>query len=355
VRILHVDPAPTWRGGERQVHLLARSLQRRGVDSVVVAAPDGPLAQRAAADGLRVVPCAMRSDLDPAATRTVIGAIRHERPDVIHLHTARAHAVGGLAARLAGAGPILVTRRLELPPRGLFGRWKYAALADHYIAISGAVEASLRRGGVGAGRITRIPSGVELPSGDPVPPPADGEWVVGTLAAMTPQKDPRTWVRTVARVAEADPGIRFVWAGEGELRGVLEGAIRDAALGDRVEILPFQVDPEPVWRRLQAFFLPSAFEALGTVLLDALARGLPVVATRVGGIPEVVRDGSEGLLADPGDDVALSTALLRLRNDPGLAGRLGRSGRQRAAGFEIGGIVDRIASLYARLLGEARR
>lgn len=337
------------------MHLLARSLQRRGVDSVVVAAPGSPLAERAAADGLRVIPCAMRGDLDPAAVRATLGVIRRERPDVIHLHTARAHAVGGLAARLAGAGPILVTRRLELPPRGLLGRWKYAALADHYIAISEAVEASLRRGGVGAGRITRIPSGVVLPTGDPAPPAANGAFLVGTLAAMTPQKDPETWVRAAARVAKADPTVRFLWAGEGELRGLLEGAIRDAALGDRVEILPFQADPEPVWRRLQAFFLPSAFEALGTVLLDAMARTLPIVATRVGGIPEVVRDGSEGLLADPGDDVALSTALLRLRSDPELAGRLGRAGRQRAAGFEIGGIVDRIASLYARLAAGAAR
>jgi glycosyltransferase involved in cell wall biosynthesis len=351
VKILHVDPAPTWRGGERQVHLLASHLERRGVRNTLVAAPGAPLAVRAAESGLRVRTCRMRGDADVFAVWRLGAMLRSERPDVVHLHTARAHAVVGLAARLAGFRPVVVTRRLELPVRGAAGRWKYRALADHYVAISDAVAASLRAAGVPARRISLVPSGVEIPP-ESRPPAAGTGFVVGTLAAMTAQKDPDTWVRAAARAARADPGIRFAWAGEGELRPRLEGAIRATGVADRLELLPFQEDPEPFWRRLSAFFLPSAFEALGTVLLDAMARGLPVVATRVGGIPEVVRDGCEGLLARPGDDVALSAAILRLRAEPALAGRLGAAGRARAGEFEIGGVVDRIVALYETLLRE---
>jgi len=322
------------------------------VRSVLAARPDGPLARRSAAAGVRVADGTMRGDLDPAAVRRLVRLIRAERPDVIHLHTARAHAVGGLAARIAGAGPVVVTRRLELPVRGWAGRWKYRALADHYVAISGAVEASLRAAGIASERITRIPSGVELPPDREREAPS--EWVAGTLAAMTPQKDPDTWVRAATRAARADPGLRFAWAGDGELRTRLEGAIAGTEVRARLEVLPFLEDPEPFWSRLSVFFLLSAFEALGTVLLDAMARRLPVVATRVGGIPEVVRDGREGLLAPPGDDVALSAALLRLRSEPELARRLGDAGRERAAAFEIGGIVDRVIELYERLLRERR-
>lgn len=349
MKVLHVDPAPSWRGGERQVFLLARGLARRGVDSRVVAAPRSPLARRCADAGLPIIECPMRGDLDLPAIARMRSILKRERADLLHLHTSRAHGVGGLAARWAGVAPVLVTRRLELAPPHALARWKYRSLADHYVAISDAVRASVVAAGVPPERLSLIPSGVELPQ-SPAGDPPETRWTVGTLAAFTPQKDPETWIRTVIRTANAEPEMQFVWAGDGELRGRVEGAMRDAGIADRVEIQPFLEDPEPVWRRLHAFFLPSAFEALGTVLLDAMARRLPIVASRVGGIPEVVRDGREGLLADSGDDRAMSDALLRLRHENGLARTLGAAGGERARDFEIGGIVDRILELYKTLI-----
>ncbi len=356
MKVLHVDPADGWRGGERQVRLLARGLGRRGLRNVVVAAPGSPLARHAREDGIDVHEIRMRGDVDPAAIVALRNCIAREKPDVLHLHTARAHAVGGLAARGAGARPrVLVTRRVELVTRGPFGRWKYRRLGDHYVAISRAVLDSLRAAGVPPERITLIPSGVELPESPSGPAGRPGEWVVGTLAAFTPQKDPDTWTRAAVRLARKVPDVRFVWAGTGELRPRVEGAIREAGLSTKVELPGFLADPEPVWRRLDAFFLPSAFEALGTVILDAMARALPVVATRVGGIPEVVRDGVEGLLAEPGDDAGLAEALRRLKDEPDLAARLGAAGRRRAEDFDIEGIVDRILELYERQLAGVPR
>ena len=115
----------------------------------------------------------------------------------------------------------------------------------------------------------------------------------------------------------------------------------------------FLADPErDFWPEIDVFFLPSAFEALGTVFLDALARGIPVVATTVGGIPEFVRTDREGLLAAPGDADALAKALGRLRGDPTAAREMGEAGRERARAFEIGGIVSDIVSLYEKLQGQ---
>jgi glycosyltransferase involved in cell wall biosynthesis len=123
-----------------------------------------------------------------------------------------------------------------------------------------------------------------------------------------------------------------------------------------VSLPGFLDDPDrDFWPGIDVLFLPSAFEALGTVLLDALARGIPVVATSVGGIPEIVRSGREGLLADAGDSPALARALARLRGDPEEARRMGRAGRERARAFEIGGVVDETVALYGRLAGGGAR
>jgi glycosyltransferase involved in cell wall biosynthesis len=349
VRILHVDPAKTWRGGERQVFLLARELQRRGHATRVVCHPRGALRERLEREGVPSSPLPIAGDLDlPAALRTA--RLLHEhRPDVLHLHTARAHGACGLGARLVGFRPVLVTRRVELPVHGgWLGRRKYARLADHFVAISGAVEESLVRAGVPRERVDRIPSGVEIPEQRARADSAGRAWTVGTLGAFTAQKDPDTWLAAVVRAARELPEARFVWAGEGELRARVEVGVRQAGLSGRVE-LPGFVDPDTVWPRIDVLFLPSAFEALGTVILDALARGVPVVATAVGGVPEVVCHEREALLAARGDDDALAGELVRLARDPALARRLGEAGRTRAQHFEIGKVVDRIVDLYGRL------
>ena len=352
IRVLHVDPATTWRGGERQVLLLARGLTADGLENVLAVDPEGELSRRAAASGLRTVAFRARGDVDPSAVARGIRLLRDVRPDVLHLHTARAHGAGGLAARCARFHPVVVTRRVELPVRGPFGRFKYLRLADHYVAISGAVERSLLDAGVESTRITRIPSGVE-PVAEARARIPGAPWTIGTLAAFTLQKDPATWALTVRLVCAEEAAVRFVWAGDGELRGQTEVAVRDAGLGGRVELPGFLEDPEAFWRNVDVFFLPSAFEAMGTVLLDAMARGIPIVATRVGGIPEVVRHDREGLLAERGDAAGLAAALLALTRDVARARSLGEAGRRRSLEFDVTETSRRTRALYERLVAGA--
>jgi glycosyltransferase involved in cell wall biosynthesis len=356
MRTLHVDPAPHWRGGERQVFLLTRELVRRGDETVLAAAPGSPLLKRARDAGIPVEPVAVPSDLAPAGVTRLARLLRQLRPDLLHLHTARAHAAGGLAARLCRFHPVLVTRRLELPARSLPSRWKYRLLADHYIAISRAVADALDANGVPRERVTRIPSGIELPKPDDAAPQiGERPLLVGTLAAFTRQKGPEAWFATVDEVCRRDSRVRFVWAGEGELARWLQVRLERAGHAERVSFPGFSADPESFWRSIRVFFLPSAFEALGTVFLDAMARGIPVVATRVGGIPEIIEHGREGLLADAGDIPSLAAAVLRLVHDEEEARRCGRAGRQRANEFAIEGIVDRIQKLYGVLLEQTRK
>jgi len=358
MRILHVDPATTWRGGERQVFLLARELVRRGHECCVAAAKDAPLAVECARAGLRVEPIAIRGDLDLVAVSRLAQSIRRERPDVLHLHTARAHAAGGLAARLTRFHPVVVTRRVELPVRGPFSRWKYHTLADHFIAISGEVQRTLERAGIPPEHITRIPSGIEIPpppsptaaGGLPAPGSKGARRTVGTLAAFTKQKDPSTWISTAILVCRQRPDVDFLWLGEGPFRRTLQEIVLGENLGTQIQLPGFQQDLTEFWRRIDVFFLPSRFEALGTSMLDALAREIPVVASEVGGIPEVVRQGREGILVRPRDAEGFVHAITSLLDDPERARALGKAGRERALEFEIGPLAARIEALYEALV-----
>ncbi len=297
-----------------------------------------------------MLPLAMAGDLDVRAIVSLVRLLRRDPPHLLHLHTARAHAVGGIAARIVGVRPTIVTRRVELTPRGAVSRWKYRRLGDHFVAISDAVARSLQEAGVPAPRITRIPSGIEIPE-DPPPKsrPGPGRAVVGTLGAFTEQKDPSTWIDVARKVLARRGDVDFVWWGEGPLRRSLQEIVKRENLGTRIDLPGFHEELDPFWRRCDVFFLPSKFEALGTVLLDAMARGIPVVASRVGGIPEIVRAGREGTLLEHGDAPGFADAIDALLDDPVRARMLGDAGRERARAFDIRDVVDRLEELYARL------
>jgi len=146
--VLHLDSGREWRGGQRQVFLLALAQRERGDEPLVVAAPHAPLAGRLMTQGVASATVAMRGDWDVLAMRRVRRLISRWRPDIVHAHDARAHAIA-LGALVGLATPLIVTRRVPYPPTGWI---KYGSRVAHFIAISRAVADALRRSGVGAER-----------------------------------------------------------------------------------------------------------------------------------------------------------------------------------------------------------
>jgi glycosyltransferase involved in cell wall biosynthesis len=169
------------------------------------------------------------------------------------------------------------------------------------------------------------------------------------LAAFTGQKDPSTWISAAIRVCRKHPDVDFLWLGEGPFRQTLQEIALRENLRTQIQLPGFQQDLTEFWRRINVFFLPSRFEALGTALLDALARAIPVVASNVGGIPEVVRSEREGILVEPRNAEQFADALNALLENPDRARALGAAGRTRALEFEIGPLAARVEALYAQL------
>jgi glycosyltransferase involved in cell wall biosynthesis len=352
--VLHVDTAPTWRGGQNQVLLTARGMAGRGTATAVACRAGGELLARARAAGVAALPLPFRGDLWPPAILALARALRRVRPRALLLHDPHAVSAGLVASRLAGRVPLVAVRRVDFPLRGPFSRAKYRA-CDLVIVVSGAIGAVVERGGIAPARLRLVYEGVpdrvpaeggrEALAALGVPP---GVAVVGNVAALTGHKDHATLVEAMALLRPRLPEARLVIAGEGELRPALEAQVGARGLADRVVFAGFRHDLDRLLPAFSVFCLSSRLEGLGTSLLDAMAFGLPVVATAAGGIPEAVEDGVTGRLAPPRDPAALADALADVLGDDGRRRAYGEAGRRRfLERFTVEHMVDETLRVLA--------
>lgn len=332
MRVLHVDPERNWGGGEVQVLALARALEARGVATTLAGDPAGRLAREAGRVGLPTVALPIRNHLDLGAGWRLRRLARGY--DVVHFHTARAHA---LAPWVRGARRV-VTRRMDYEPRGgVAVRWLYNRSVDVVIAISPGVRDALVAAGVRPERIRIVPSAVD-PSRVQAAPGvraeqrvawgvSPGEVVVLVLGALERRKGQDVLLSAVEQLGEGAAAVRLVFCGDGSERAALEA--QAAPLGGRVIFTGFQDEVAPALAAADVVVVPSRHEGLGVAALEAMAAGKPVIASRVGGLAEVVVDGESGLVVPPEDPPALASALARLLADPSLRARLGAAGQVR--------------------------
>ncbi len=354
--VLHVDTAATWRGGQNQVLLTAQGMAARGVPATIACRAGGELEGRARAAGAAVRTIPFRGDLWPPAILALARLLRRERPGALLLHDPHAVSAGLVASRLAGRLPLVAVRRVDFPLRGVVSRAKYAA-CDRVIAVSRAIGSVVERGGVPPQRLRLVYEGV--PDRSPAPGGEEalaelgvpaGVPVIGNVAALTGHKDQATLVEAMALLRPRRPEARLVIVGEGELRPALEAQVRERGLGDRVAFAGFRRDLDRLLPACSVFCLSSRLEGLGTSLLDAMAFGLPVVATAAGGIPEAVEDGVTGRVVPTRDPGALADALAEVLADEEQRRAWGAAGRRRfLERFTAEHMVDETLRVLAEL------
>jgi glycosyltransferase involved in cell wall biosynthesis len=363
VRVAHLDTGRTWRGGQQQVLLLLDGLRRRGVESLLLA-PDGPLLERARAAGHHARPWNAHGEWDAGAVIAAARTLRAFGPDVAHLHSAHAHALGILAARFGGRPAVVVSRRVDFAVAVTpWSRLKYRLPVDRYFCISRGVMEVMRRGGIPEHRLALVPSGVAFATEAEVRAAPDlraalglapGTPLVGTVAALAPHKNHADLLRAAARVCAARGDVHFVWFGEGECRAAVERERRALRLESRVHLLGFRPEARGSIPQFTIFALSSYLEGLCTSIIDAQSLGVPVVATETGGIPDLVEDGRSGRLVPPRDPEALARALLEVLGDPGAARRRAEEAARRVEGFSAERMVERSYEEYLRLPGVSR-
>jgi len=233
------------------------------------------------------------------------------------------------------------------------------SLADYIVINSPAVAERLKRHRVvSPERIELIPNGVNLARFSPAPIRPRllrGKVTVGTLANLRPEKGLADFMRAVRLVREQCPDARFLIWGDGPLRTDLESLVSQLGLSGAVQFRGATDEPEVALHELDIFVLPSFSEACSNALLEAMAAGLAVVTTRVGGNPALVEHETSGLLVPPGDSAALARAIIRLLENPQLAEELGASARDMVhSNFGLEQMLSRVQALYERALSKAR-
>ncbi len=363
IRSLHVQTDRRRPGRRRQVLALVEGLESLGHPAVLAATDDGDV-ERRATEGLRFIPLAPRSEFDVHTGWQLARIVGDVKPAVVHAHDPVSVSLAAMALEMPHAvspAPVLLAaRRIDHHlERQAFSRWKYRRVTG-FLAASAIIRDMLVGDGVPDDDVVVVHDGVDVRAIDKVPA-ADvhatfwlphGAPVVGSVAALVPQKGHKYLVGAAARVVRQIPDARFVIIGDGELRPALEQQIRHNGLDRHVFVAGQRRDAMALVKSLDVFVVSSLAEGLGTAVLDAMACRRAVVATRAGGIPEIIVDGETGLLVPTHDEVALADAIVRLLGDAPLRTRLAKAGRARVvAEFSVDRLIEHTLDAYRRFLG----
>lgn len=339
-RILLLDFGRSWRGGQAQAFELASGLARRGIEVHVAAPGRSELRLRVEEEGITYHSARSINDIDlPAALRTA-RLIRDIKPDLIQCNESKSHGSVFLASRLSGfVIPVVVSRRSLDRPRG---RRKYA-FPNRFAAVSEAVASVLAESGIPRGRIDVVHSGISVPTAEEPGRPAEGLFRIVAMGALEPEKGTDVLVRAMSYLGDTETGVECLILGDGSHRTRLEKMARK--LGVPVKFLGHVREFGPIVRSADLMVHPARQEAFGTAILHGLARGLPVVASRVGGIPEAVTRKT-GTLVPPNDPQTLARAIRAWIEKPTARAAVQTAGPELATAYSADAMVTKMIACY---------
>lgn len=380
IKVLHIHTRPIVGGSGSNTLLSMDGLDKDRYETVLATGPEGPLIDEAKQKNLRVEPIRhMVNRIDPTcdflALLELVRLMRKENFTIVHTHNSKAGILGRLAAWLCKTPVIIHTihscvfryPNLSRFQRGLFF-WieKLASrITDRFIAISEPLRQEFIRAGFGPpDKFVTIYSGIEL---DRFKTSVDIErkkkelgiagedLVIGTVARFDEGKGYKELISAAPLVLCKVPNAKFVLVGDGPLRDNIEKQSSGLGLSDRIIFTGTRKDVSEIMAIFDIFVLPSHYEGMGRVLLEAQARGAPVVATRVCGIPDIVKDGETGLLVEVKDINGLSKAIVTLLNDKPLREKMADAAiiwvDER---FSTTTMIKKITGLYEELLNAKR-
>jgi glycosyltransferase involved in cell wall biosynthesis len=358
MKVLHVESGMRYYGGARQVAYIVEGLSVLGVTNIL-ASPIGADIANEVGSWAEVHQISMRGDIDIGMAWRLAKLIRTIRPDIVHLHSRRGADVwGGIAAKMTGT-PCVLSRRVDNPEPHWLVALKYR-LYDHVITISEGIREVLLSEGLESHRVSCVRSAVDatpyLAQSDRSEMrhefglPQDAI-VIGMVAQLIPRKGHRYLIEAIELLRKDYPHLRVVLFGRGALQPELEKEINSLKLDNVIHFAGFRTDLPRWLGALDILAHPADMEGLGVSLLQASAAGVPIIASRAGGMPEAVSDGVSGVLIQPGDVTALVVSLRRLLDDEALRRQMGEAGRKRILSeFSVEAMVKGNLAVYTTVL-----
>ncbi|HRY28794.1 MAG TPA: glycosyltransferase family 4 protein [Elusimicrobiota bacterium] len=366
MRVLHVTESRSWSGGTVQLWHLCQALARHGHAAALFCPPESELLRHAAGSDVAVTVCPMRQDYDVFAARALAEAIRRFRPDIVHAHHPRAHALALLAGFFVDIPRLVVSRRVSfrLKKWNFFSQWKYRTSRIRlFVAVSDDIRRVLVAGGVPEERVEVIQSGVDVARFSPRPPDEKlrtelafprGTPIVGNLTHFSWWKGQTFFLEAARLVLSSGVPAHFLLVGKDTDGPAARAKVTELGIEKNVTLAGFRTDMPEVLSLLGVSVVSSlAGEGFSGVLRESMSMGIPVVATDVGGNKELVLNEKTGLLVPPGDARSLADAVRRLLTDKTLADSCARAGQESVRSrFSIGKTLERTEKLYERLLAE---
>ncbi|MCX7805849.1 MAG: glycosyltransferase family 4 protein [Planctomycetota bacterium] len=369
MKILMTDFHRLWGGQAAYVLAVCRGLALRGHEVTVGCVAGSMLEERARASGLAVFNgCRFVKGFSLSGLPGDVSALRRfleaNGTDILHANGSQDHWAGALAVYLSGTVTRIVrTKHNSYPPRrGALNRILYGELTHKLIAVAGSVARQFAESGLLPAAeidVVHAPVGDEFLAGRDAPRVLRREYgmceedvLVGFVGRLHPDKGPQVLLEAALPLLRSNRNIRLVYVGIGHLEKELPARAEGLGLAGRVNFTGFREDMIQVMASLDVLVLPSlSCDASSTVLKEAMAMGIPAVATDVGGAREIVDDGVSGLIVPPGDIPALSGAIARLAADRDLRERMGLAGREKVRRlFSVAATVGRLEEIYRGLM-----
>jgi glycosyltransferase involved in cell wall biosynthesis len=350
-------------GAESMLVNLSGALGPLGCRAVVAAFqnsqnPHTEVIDRARDLGLstEIIPCQGR--IDRKAMQRIRDLVRRYRVDVVHTHGSKPNTYAYLAARKLGL-PLIATYHLDWPDRGL--NLHFYHLLDRVVlrrfakvaGVSEKIVQSLRFSGIPEKRLTMVRNGIDFSPFFRSHSALRDEIgrgkraVIGVVARLTPQKGHKYLLSAVPGIVHRFPDVLFVFVGDGPERQELEAMVQRERLDEFVVFAGQKADMPDVYAALDIFVLPSVNEGMPMAIIEAMAAGKPVIATRVGAVPQLIHSGETGLLVEPADVTGLETEIGRLLADTQFAQRLAAKGRSQVLKcYSAHGMAETYLSLY---------
>jgi len=329
LNIAHIDTHTYWRGGQRQVIELIKGLNKLHLKNVLFCRSDSKVSERAQEVGIKVIHIPLAGEWDIYSAIKIRSYIVRERINIVHAHSSHAHTLGLMALVKNDTCKLVVSRRVDFHINNIISKkFKYGPSVDKIITVSDAIRRILIEDGIDQERLVTIRSGFveeEFERGyssslrcNEVNKNlrselglSDDNVVIATVAALAPHKAHNVLLKAASLVVKKHPNVKFLLAGEGELKDTITKNIYNLGLENIVILLGYIKDIGSVYEAADIFALSSREEGLCTSILDAMYFGLPVVTTNAGGIPELVSDGINGLIV-PVEDYELFAEKLNL-------------------------------------------